>query len=66
MPYKAELRGNEVIMKRKGKDDKPTTYENGRHRIVRKKGLPKSELELQGKIDKEERDIKNYFTKSPR
>ena len=53
--------GVKVAAKRKMQDYKPTIDEEGRHRIVRKPGLPKSELELQKKIDKEERGIKKFF-----
>ncbi|MFC1906926.1 hypothetical protein ACFLW8_02425 [Chloroflexota bacterium] len=50
-----------MAAKRKMQDDKPTIDEEGRHHIVRKPGLPKSELELQKKIDEEERGIKKFF-----
>ena len=74
MPYKAEPSGSLsmhtlsrgvvwVSVKRKVKDEKPTIYEERRHHIVRKQRLPKSELELQKRIDKEERAIKKFFNK---
>ena len=52
-----------MTAKRKGKGGKPAIYEEERRRLVRKSGPPKSELELQKKIDKEERGIKEFFKK---
>ena len=50
-----------MTAKRKGKVGKPAIYEEERRRLVRKSGPPESELELQKKIDKEERGIKEFF-----